>query len=165
MRNDVQFGGVVSWNGRNELLSAAVDLSSGDAIPHHYLFTASLLRSCLTLSYKGLMFKVIVCQKTFLLASNTNPPPPPEVRKPQETWLQIWRIFSLTSTSITPKLKFGREKEPSDTYREFNTRLICVVRTVQVLSEPIRLTKDLKWNQTSSNLSSRLLQTFLNCDW
>lgn len=115
MRNDVQFGGVVSWNGRNELLSAAVDLSSGDAIPHHYLFTASLLRSCLTLSYKGLMFKVIVCQKTFLLASNTNPPPPPEVRKPQETWLQIWRIFSLTSTSITPKLKFGREKEPSDT--------------------------------------------------
>ena len=49
--------------------------TDGDAIPHHYLFTASLLRSCLTLSYKGLMFKVIVCQKTFLLASNTNPSP------------------------------------------------------------------------------------------
>lgn len=68
IRNDMQFGRVVIWNGTNQLLSAEVTSLDGDVMSHHYLFTASFLGSHLTLCCKIQCLKWYLYQQTQHLA-------------------------------------------------------------------------------------------------
>lgn len=67
MRNDVQFGELSSEMEGMSFYQRWWTSMDGDPISHHYSFTASFRRSCLTLYCKDFMFKVILCQKTVLL--------------------------------------------------------------------------------------------------